>query len=726
MMKLRIFVCVFVLIGAASFVWGAAPGNRDSTYNHYLKALILESQGNLQGARDEMELALKLEPESAYLNHMAAELAFFLGQLPKARDLIEKVIVLKPDSTKAYLLAGQIYWSMADLPMAEKNLRQAVELAPNDSQPLVSLAMAVTARDPEEAIKLYKNFLIKNPDEVEIRERLGQLYRNKGDLANAKTTWEKALEYDPDSLRAHLALAQIAEVNYDTATAISHYEAVLNKDPNNLPLLLRVGELRYRNNEMTEALKAFSKATEIAPASASANFWRALMHEHMGEWKQAIGLLKKVADKSPEVGVLLRLSYYYTQLGTHGQAISILEGLAKSEPENADFLNYLAIAYEQDQKYEKAIKAMLKLIDLDDQNAEYQFYLSTLYDRTKRFPKAEIHLKKAIELNSNYAIAFNYLGYTYADLNRNLQEAETLVQRALALDPENGAYLDSMGWVYYRLGQYKKSEDFLQRALLKGQDPLIWEHLGTVHEVQGHLSQAILAWDESLHLKSDQKKLRAKVRKLLQSLNEHKRMDLFVKRMTANFNDVKDMNSLVQISVCEGKPCVQSRGEFQYSQNEKVKVEIPGPLAGPLLLVTKPYGKSVQYGALNPVFQTLEYYVTRAISRLELILNGDLFGEIDLEALDKNVKVSNGKLVASTEDVTLTFNGKEGFVEKVEWHKGKDKETLIMSRYSELRWPAIPLQWEWRDGTKNFSIKLGLKNPVVTTTMSPLPPPKGK
>src|SRR5258708_8576603 len=91
-------------------------------------------------------------------------------------------------------------------------------------------------------------------------------------------------------------------------------------------------------------------------------------------------------------------------------------------------------------------------------------------------------MKKAIELNPANAQALNYLGYSYAEQGTNLVEAEKLIRRALHIEPQDGFYVDSLGWVYYQKGDYKKAVEQLERAVnLTGSDSTITEHLGDAY-----------------------------------------------------------------------------------------------------------------------------------------------------------------------------------------------------------------------------------------------------
>jgi tetratricopeptide (TPR) repeat protein len=95
--------------------------------------------------------------------------------------------------------------------------------------------------------------------------------------------------------------------------------------------------------------------------------------------------------------------------------------------------------------------------------------------------------------------ALNYLGYMLADRNVRLEEAHKLVSKAVELEPQNGAYLDSMGWVYYRQNRLEEAADYLQRALRKiSKDPTVHDHLGDVYFKQGKIREAIAQWQSSL------------------------------------------------------------------------------------------------------------------------------------------------------------------------------------------------------------------------------------
>jgi tetratricopeptide (TPR) repeat protein len=122
-----------------------------------------------------------------------------------------------------------------------------------------------------------------------------------------------------------------------------------------------------------------------------------------------------------------------------------------------------------------------------------------MLERQKKFEPAETEFRKVIALNPSNASALNYLGYMFADRNIKLDEANRMIQHALELEPGNGAYLDSLGWVYYRLGKLEQAEGLFVQALEKiGTDPTVHDHLGDVYFKLGKTKDAINQWQAAL------------------------------------------------------------------------------------------------------------------------------------------------------------------------------------------------------------------------------------
>ena len=148
-------------------------------------------------------------------------------------------------------------------------------------------------------------------------------------------------------------------------------------------------------------------------------------------------------------------------------------------------------------------------------SSQAHFLLGAQLERLHQEPAAREELRRAIELDPRHADALNYLGYMDADDGVNLKEAKTMIQRALDVDPDNGAYLDSLGWVYFRMGDMAQALAQLQRAAeLVDTDPTIFEHLGDVYFAHGDVEKARRAWHRALELDHHLEAIKQKLRQL--------------------------------------------------------------------------------------------------------------------------------------------------------------------------------------------------------------------
>jgi tetratricopeptide (TPR) repeat protein len=347
--------------------------------------------------------------------------------------------------------------------------------------------------------------------------------------------------------------------------------------------------------------------------------------------------------------------------------------------------------------------------------------LGTLLDKNGQFPKAEEELKTAIGLKPDFHMALNYLGYSYAERNIKLDEAEKLLNDAIAFSPDNPAYLDSMGWVYYRQGKLKKAIDFLLESSKQADDPLIYEHLGDAYSADGDVVDAIVAWDNSVRLSPENNPVRKKIAKALGKISKKDKFGVFMKRAVADYSGLASMKGLVKISVCQPKPCFDSKAQFSYASKDKLEVEIPGPLSGPAMLLTKKHGSRAKYGAIHPQFQTIESDVTRAFDRIESVLSGDAFLKFDLSKANSPSEKS-GVLSSVVEGTTVQFDAESGEVKQLDWQDAKAADRLKFGPAGAAKDSTVPKYFEWQDVRSGFTIRIDFLNPAVTAVGSDATP----
>jgi len=200
-------------------------------------------------------------------------------------------------------------------------------------------------------------------------------------------------------------------------------------------LILKNGLKAYNEKRYQDALKYFEKTKD-----EKKDYYLGLTYVKLEDYKTAITHLKKYLKKETNYSLMIQIYFI------------------------------LGFIYAQLNEYTKSLKYLQKVIDLDFNNSKAYAAIGYVYYKMKNFNESIKALKKAIEIDEENATAHNSLGFIYADINLNLQEAVRECEIALELSPEYPAYLDSMGWAYYKSGDLEKAKEYLVKAMDKMPD----------------------------------------------------------------------------------------------------------------------------------------------------------------------------------------------------------------------------------------------------------------
>ena len=295
-----------------------------------------------------------------------------------------------------------------------------------------------------------------------------------------------------------------------------------------------------------------SFALEKQDSGALTHYIMGVFYEDLGDIDKAISEYGRALDSDNAAAIHLGLASSYVKKGSQKQAIDELSICIKLDPESIEPHAILAILYASlnktnlaEQEYEAALKNASKLepknaeiykglgslylkqdklneaeivfkfaLTLDPNDFDSHFYLGAIYDKLNKSALSEKELSRAIEIKPDFDIALNYLGYIYAQQNRNLSKAQDLIHKALKADPNNAAYIDSLGWVYFRRGKIKEALKEIEKADTLMEDPEISDHLGEIYLKMGDVKKARASWEKSLKLDPQQKLVKEKLDKL--------------------------------------------------------------------------------------------------------------------------------------------------------------------------------------------------------------------
>jgi tetratricopeptide (TPR) repeat protein len=312
-----------------------------------------------------------------------------------------------------------------------------------------------------------------------LRLRLADDYSALGDLDSASQLYLDLLKQLPDlpivRQRVHAKLAAIYLRSSDHKRATEQLEAVIRDDPTNPQAYYYLGFLAYNDKKTPEAAEYYNKTILLNPDFEPAYYDLALAYISLNKADDALVVLEKARKKFPQ-----------------NFAMELWSGLAYSRQKN----------YAEALRRFTAAEVIAKATDPSRLNEDFYFQLGAAYERTGDLAAAEQYFDKCLHLAPDSAEAQNYLGYMWAEHGINLEKARELIEKAVKKEPKNGAYLDSLGWVLFKLNQPQKALEYELKAveLTSEPDATVFDHLGDIYLALNQPDKAREAWNKSLAL----------------------------------------------------------------------------------------------------------------------------------------------------------------------------------------------------------------------------------
>lgn len=508
----------------------------------------------LDKAIEDLRQAHRLAPEDVGTTATLARGLMSRGRHAEAASLLDEI----PESRiqPALLrLAAEAKIKSSHYSEAEAMYRQLLELDPGDREIQAALVdlyeeqdkldealvvlQTMAQRDPEngaileritldyaragrfgEAEKRARDQAARRPENRAIRRLLASVLFEKGDVAGGEKILQDLLKADPDddAVRRTLAGELLRERRFSEAKPlIEESMKRTGSDPKNADRQWGQVELAF----LYSLQKDYASARKLLepPVSGTASNPRAMRILLLGareteDFSYGLTTAKAALAADPDNPEwIAAAAEFQFRLGEKKAATEALEKLASSpEPERV-----LAAGdvYARLKDYPAAIRVARGAVQRFPESAEARFRLGSSLERGGSYADAEKVFGDLLKLRPNDSAAQNYLGYMWADRGENLEKAHELLEKAVGREPRNGAYLDSLGWVYFRLGKLEAAQVNLTEAHRREpDDPTIEEHLGDLSERQGNVSRAVRHWERALALKPEEPdKVRQKLAK---------------------------------------------------------------------------------------------------------------------------------------------------------------------------------------------------------------------
>ena len=500
--------------------------NRVEGLSHYLTSRSLELRRKTADSLKHLEAAAKADPSQETVVIRAAGRFLQKKKTDKAIEILRLGQAASPESVATHEWLGLAYQqaSQPDEAIA------AFETALAQPRPtLISIRglakLHTAAKRFDDAFKALDTALTKERSDPEYWLGIADLYRDTGLAARTKmdkiksgiiTSLDRATALSPDNPLTLHRLADYYKIWGENDKAIALYTQLIELNPGLLSVREQLADLYLRSDKSQDAAKQLEAILRERPTNERALFVLGGIKRDLDKLDEAAAHFETVLKINPKFEPA-----YYELAGVRLFQNKPSDTLATLKTADAQFkptfINrfYSGLAHNSLHQYPKAIENLLEAEELA-QAAEksrlthfFYFQLGAAYERNRQYDTAHATFEKAIEMSPEYHNAMNYLGYMWADINRNLDQAAKYITRANELDSDNAAYVDSLGWLYYRQGKHAEALAELRRAaeLTKEEpDSTIHEHIGDALHALGQADEARAEWETALGLLLEQEK----------------------------------------------------------------------------------------------------------------------------------------------------------------------------------------------------------------------------
>ncbi|HKS79923.1 MAG TPA: tetratricopeptide repeat protein [Candidatus Acidoferrales bacterium] len=486
----------------------------NDTYSALWLARLYRFENHHDDAEKVLRGILKHDPDSGPALEQLSQLLVDEG---RSQDAIALLTQAAGDSSSPddYALLGDAYAQEKDYAKAEDAYRKSVDEDPDDAGHLHQLAqLLLTEEKYPDALELFKKLTTMEPDSFENYVRISQLYRRMGKFDDAESNLLRAKQLAPGNLEILYNEALLYEdqerfgdavkVLSDAIAGIKGQSSSNENNPNALAILYeQLGHAYREEQNYPAAIESYQEMRKLGPEAAQrAQMLLIETYRDSRDIGHAIDETKKaLADSPKDQQLTITLAMLYGENAQTDEATKLLQGLMQGNDNNQEILLDLAQVQEQGKHYTDAEQSAVKAEQLSQAGSDKEaawFMLGAIYERQKKYDQAEQQFRKVLQENPNDAPVLNYYGYMLADRGVRLEEATNLIQRAVRQEPNNGAYLDSLGWAYYKASKLAEAEEYLRKATERdAHDPTILGHLADVYLKMGQTDRAVTLMEKA-------------------------------------------------------------------------------------------------------------------------------------------------------------------------------------------------------------------------------------
>lgn len=509
------------------------------SYAYYLWGKTAENNDRYDEALEMYEKVLFCDSNSSYVMRDLAFLLIKMGRNQEGIVWLEKIIENDPADIDTRSILARLYAGMGKVNEAVQIYNTILAIR-QDPQTLLMLGrLYARNRQYEQAQDVLTRLVEQDNESYMGHYYLAQLYRELHFTDKAIAAYEKALQLNW-SARLALELAELFELDKRDDRAAELYRRIIDEEPMDEQAWLRLVNLYLSLKKTDEALAVLKEYKQLSGDSRKIDFMISRLLMAMGSYQEAIDSLNGMIDEYPDLvasrymlalayyqngdpqaarstlneipvdahefenSVLLRVKIFQDEENSTA-AINLLQSML-SDPATSkmQFYPVLASLYHEEKRTAEAKRLMADALADYSSNVDFIFEYGLLLERMGDQTTAMKMMEDVLAIEPHHSAALNYIGYSWADQGVNLDQARKYIEEAASLNPEDGYIRDSLGWVYFKLGDLERARLELEKSIqLVESDPVIFEHLGDVYHHGGQHDKAREMYEKALAITKD-------------------------------------------------------------------------------------------------------------------------------------------------------------------------------------------------------------------------------
>ncbi len=458
-------------------------------YLDYLTALLSENNRHNDQALEYYLKALKTYPESVVLKEDAVLAGLRAGKAGLVSHAAEGLKNINTERARS--IYAQYAWSQGNLQTALEYYEKALALDPTSPAVLAQYIPLLSKMDSDRALIVLKKHASLYPEQAAMAyASIGDIYLSRGNVAKALENYEEVSRLAPEADAPYRVRADIYEKNRSYFLALKEYQSLEKMGKATEENYQRMGAINIMLGNMSAAQENFENILKTNPASDTANQFLAALAEGEGDYPAALNYTKAAQDYAVNTKRQLQAAIYASKIPDKQAALDILKGSYNSS-KSVEMGYYYAVMLQEENQHKEAVKVLEKIIkqspDYERAQERLALSLSTLGENRK-FEKLIKQLYQKYPDNDGM---LNMYGYYLADENKQLDAAESMLDKALSINPEEAAYMDSYGWLLYRKKDYNGALEWLKKAEAEmGEDGELSYHFYMVYKALGDEAKA--------------------------------------------------------------------------------------------------------------------------------------------------------------------------------------------------------------------------------------------